>query len=403
MRFLIVDDDPNKISIIKGFLIEKGLCETDILTTEHAAGARKLLERESIDVLLIDVLLPVRRGASPDGRNSVELLRQIVEDGTTPSPRYIFGITASRDALERHGEDFQSLVTQVFHVAPCEDSWRVSLGALLLLLRRVEDSRTFNDYDICVLTALRNPEFVAVNDIWPMQFGEEKLLGSNIIYRTGTVELYGAYKRVICAHLSQMGPIASTHATTALLNEFRPRVLLMTGICGGFRDKVSIGDLIVAEISWDWQAGKWNDQGNLATASDQRGCAARLLAESRGLNTALNDFYAACKGPRPSQPPSLILGPMVTGSSVIASSDIQRIFRGQHRNMVGVDMECYGLYYAAENHVGAPVDVICLKAVSDLADHAKGDNFHEYCSRLSAFASLELVRRYFRNGEISQE
>jgi nucleoside phosphorylase len=87
---------------------------------------------------------------------------------------------------------------------------------------------------------------------------------------------------------------------------------------------------------------------------------------------------------------------MVTGSSVVASTDIQTLFRDQHRKMVGIDMECYGLYYAADQHGGSPVKVVCIKSVSDLADRAKGDDFQAYCSHMSAMVGLETVRGYFR-------
>jgi hypothetical protein len=58
-------------------------------------------------------------------------------------------------------------------------------------------------------------------------------------------------------------------------------------------------------------------------------------------------------------------------------------------------MECYGLYYAAENHAGAPVRTICVKGVSDLADRAKKDSIQAYCSHMSAVATLEVLKRFF--------
>lgn len=395
MKILVVDDDPNKLSVVKSFLVDQGIVANDILAAEHAAGARKLLEQVQVDVLLIDVLLPARYGAVPRGEDSVELLRQIVDDGTTRAPRYIVAMTASLDAQTAFDDEFKSLVTQVLHVAPGEGAWRDSMKALLQLLGRVQAAEGTNDYDICVLDALRSPELEAVIANWPLTLGGETLLRKNILCRTGNLTLDGTIRRVVCAHLSQMGPIASAHAATALLAEFRPRVLLMTGICGGFADQVELGDVLVAEKSWDWQAGKWTEAGTLATASDQRGAAAELVAKARaaeGVVPVLHDTY---QGIKPSTTPKLVVGPMVTGSSVIASLDIQKVFREQHRKMAGVDMECYGLYYAAENHTGAPVRAICIKAVSDLADRAKSDNIQKYCSYMSAGVSLEMLKRFF--------
>ena len=193
-----------------------------------------------------------------------------------------------------------------------------------------------------------------------------------------------------------MGPIASAHAATALLQEFRPRILVMTGICGGFSDHVSIGDVVVAEKSWDWQAGKWSSEGTLATALDQRDGAAELLAEAQTVGEMLGDIHRAFQGVCPTNVPRLVVAPMVTGSSVVASSDLQRVFRNQHRKMAAIDMECYGMYYAALNHAGAPVRAICVKSVSDLADRTKSDDHQKYCSYISAVVALEIVRRHFR-------
>lgn len=396
MRVLIVDDDLKKIEAVRDYFVERGVDIGDIASAEHAAGARIILEQKIFDILLIDVLLPVRKNAHPRGEDSVELLRQIVDDGTTPAPRYIIGMTASLDAREAFAGDFNSLVTQILHIAPGEDAWRDSLAALLLLIKRVDTAENANDYDICVLNALRAPELEAVYESWPLHLGAEKLLRRNILCRTGTITLDGSERRIACAHMSQVGPVASTHAATALIAEFRPRVLLMTGICGGFADHVNVGDIVVAETSWDWQAGKWTDQGTLATALDQRDASAELVASTRGVEAeVLTGLHKGYPNAKPDTIPRLVIGPMVTGSSVVASLDIQKVFRGQHRKMVAVDMECYGLYYAAENHPGAPVRTICIKSVSDLADRTKGDDFQNYCSHMSALVALDVVRRHF--------
>lgn len=418
MRFLVVDDDPQKLQLVRTFLVEQGINTDDILQADHAAGARITLASGSVDVLLIDVLLPARRGAPALGQNCVELLRQIMEDGTTPAPRHILGMTASADTRAEFEADFQSLVTRVLHIAPGEHRWKQDLGGFLVYLRHVTSAREAHDFDICVLNALRAPELSGLLEAWRPRLGAEQLLGRNIIYQTGTVTFDGVERRLVCSHLAQMGPVASTHAATALLSEFRPRVILMTGICGGFADHVNIGDLVVAEKSWDWQAGKWKDGGaapaesqmsdppvdaanrgfhaRLETALDQRDASPELIADAQALSNSIPAIHAAYQGNKPERVPKLVVGPMVTGSSVVASTDIQTLFREQHRKMVGVDMECYGLYYAAQQHGGSPVKVICIKSVSDLADRAKGDDFQAYCSHMSAMVGLETLKGFFR-------
>lgn len=398
MRFLLVDDEQHKRDAIVSFLVSKGIERESIVVAEHAAAARVKLGESAFDVLLLDVLLPSRAGARPAGEHSVELLRQIVEDGTSTAPQFIIGITADAQGTVDYAAEFKTLVTQVVHFNPGDGVWQQMLAVVLQLLKRQEQAKQTNDYDVVVLDALRSPELENLLKVWPVNLSSEKLLCRNILHSTGTLALDGTTKRVACAHLSQMGPIASAHAAATLLTEYQPRLLVMTGICGGFSKEVSIGDLVIADKSWDWQAGKWTDERMLAPSIDPRDGAADLVAYARTIENAVKLAHDGFTGhEKPATPPKLVAGPMVTGSAVVASKDIQEMFKGQHRKMAGIDMECYGMYYAASNHGGAPVRTLCIKAVSDLADRAKADDLQQYCSYISAAAMLEVVRLHFRN------
>ncbi|MGZ8174009.1 MULTISPECIES: hypothetical protein [Methylobacter] len=120
---------------------------------------------------------------------------------------------------------------------------------------------------------------------------------------------------------------------------------------------------------------------------------------ARRIQSRLGDFQATFQGNIPDKRSALIIGPMVSGSSVVASIDIQKVFREQHRKMVAVDMECYGMYYAADMAVAPVPKTICIKSVSDLADRAKADDFHKYCSYMSARVALELMQDYWNGKE----
>lgn len=394
MRCLIVDDDQTKVDAVSSEIAACGVEANDILVATNAAEARLILSRQRIDLMLIDVLLPSRRGATPLGITSIELLREIIDDGTSYSPQNIVGITASADAMRDHESEFRQLTLQVIYVSPEVTEWREFIGNLFRFISRANATEAF-DVDICVLNALRRPELEAVHNTWPMQLSAEQLLNRSVLYQSGMVKINGEAKRIVCAHPSQMGPIASTHAAETILREFRPRVLMMTGICGGFSEHVSIGDVVVADKSWDWQAGKWTDEGTLLTALDQKEASSELVAYSQMAAPALDSFYNDFIGERPLNPPKLVTGPMVTGSSVVASRDIQHVFRQQHRKMVAVDMECYGLYYASAMSSSLHTKVVCIKAVSDLADRVKSDDFHRYCAEISARFGLEVLQRYF--------
>ena len=396
MHVLLIDDSELKINQLKKFLIDQGIDENDLLIAEDAVDASKKLLKHKIDLMLIDVLLPARKDAKPLADTSINLLRQIVEDEILPTPTHILGVTACEETRNAFDDQFRELVTNVLHVSADQDDWKKILQPYVQRLLRTENENTSFIYDVVILNALRKPELEAIHKSWPLNLSEEKLLGSNINCRTGHLNLdSGKTLKIACAHLNQMGPIAATHSTEVILRQLKPRVLIMTGICGGFSDTVSVGDVVVADKSWDWQAGKWTEGGTLQSASDPKEADYELVSLAKTIDADMQSLYESYKGYRPEEYPKLIPAPMVSGSSVVASADIQKVFRGQHRKMAAIDMECYGLYYSCANHHGQATKVICIKSVSDLADRAKDDNFHKYCSFISASVALRLIEKFF--------
>lgn len=134
-----------------------------------------------------------------------------------------------------------------------------------------------------------------------------------------------------------------------------------------------------------------------AVRPDQKDASSELVAIAQSIESKLNDFQSAFQGNVPRERATLVTGPMVSGSSVVASTDIQEVFKKQHRKMVAVDMECYGMYYAAAMKAGSLPKTICIKSVSDLADRTKSDDFHKYCSYMSALVALEIIQNYWKS------
>jgi nucleoside phosphorylase len=317
------------------------------------------------------------------------LLKQILEDGNYNPPKYIIGITADIDALHQHDDEFRRLTTSIIEVTPASN-WKESLRISINHEQTARANSTY-DYDVCVLTALADPELKAVLSVWKPIILSEEFLTCGVIAKLGTITCGVNQKKIVFTHLPQMGLVAATHTTEALLQKFKPRVLIMTGICGGFSDKVNVGDVVVADKSWDWQSGKWADNGILLPAPDSKDASRDLVALVRNIEPKLIQFLSSFQGNTPKTIPKLVIEPMVSGSSVVASTDIQQAFRNQHRKMAAVDMECYGVYYAAYMTTAPSPKVICIKSVSDLADRKKADDLQKYCSYISACVALDLV------------
>jgi adenosylhomocysteine nucleosidase len=177
-----------------------------------------------------------------------------------------------------------------------------------------------------------------------------------------------------------------------VIDLFQPSILAMSGICAGVQGNTKLGTVVVADICWEYQAGKWADTGfkiehyDVPLIPHVRTTLSQLIAkDEKGANLKVGLMDDPVKFE------SLVIAPMSTGSAVIASKDRLDEIGEQHRKMAALDMEMYGVYKSAEQ---APkkLQYFGVKTVVDLADSAKGDTYHEYGSILSARFAIEAIK-----------
>ncbi len=395
---LIVDDDENKLKAIRRELISSGIVDADIITVCDAASARRELAQTKFELLLVDIILPARAGATARADVGLELVSMILEDGELGAPRNIVGITADESTLASYNEQFRALTLQILLVDPARHEWKESLKKIVEFISITISRNEKFDIDVCFLSALKYPEYDAVIKNSSDWSAEQPCFGGPLVRKT-KVELGGKSRRIVAAYAPQMGPVTSAITANALISEYRPRVLVMTGICGGIDDKLNLGDLIIAEKSWDWQSGKWTDSGDFEPAPDQCSASQLLIDSALSLSDELIQMHHLYRGVKPTKPPALKAGPMVSGSAVVAQSAMHMMFKRQHRKSLAVDMECYGVYKAAET-CGVPKPaVICIKSVSDLANRDKSDDLQEYGSEITANFAFAMLNRYFTANE----
>jgi nucleoside phosphorylase/CheY-like chemotaxis protein len=392
ISILIADDDKVKIDMICRELVKSGISNDDIQSVTDLAAARNKLTENHYDLLLLDIVIPPRDNAKESAEHGVEFLRQIIDDELIPAPANIIGITSDSDANLQSQSEFKRMTTQILYIDPTLEEWKQSLKQLIA---KIYSSKTFNhDVDVCFITALRSPELSEICKL-PCNWSEEISLGNGMVYRKGIFLLGEKNIRVICLHCPQMGIVSSTLTTRIAIEIFKPRLMIMTGICGGIDGQVAIGDVILAEKSWDWQSGKWLDNGHFEIAPDQKDASGELISLARKSEGKLVELHRKFYGERPAVPSVLHVGPMVSGSAVVADPTMHERFISQHRKSMGIDMECYGVYFASSLSLEPKPKFICIKSVSDLANREKSNNFQQYCSYLSAQLGFELVAEYF--------
>lgn len=51
--------------------------------------------------------------------------------------------------------------------------------------------------------------------------------------------------------------VNATAITSRVLEHYSPSVICLSGICGGIGNDVHVGQLLITELCWEYQSGKW--------------------------------------------------------------------------------------------------------------------------------------------------
>ncbi len=201
----------------------------------------------------------------------------------------------------------------------------------------------------------------------------------------------------VCVKPPRMGLVDASVISARAIELLNPKLICMAGICAGFSEEVEVGTLIVSDVCWEHQAGKWSgdtfklEHYDITLENDVRVRLSQYIERNAPFDHLKAGQIASDKVLKQ----SVLLKPTVTGSAVIASEQRILEIRDQHRKLGGLDMEMYGLYRARELSMSKP---ICFgaKTVVDLADSAKADDVHEYGSVLSARFVVGAIKELLR-------
>jgi nucleoside phosphorylase len=109
--------------------------------------------------------------------------------------------------------------------------------------------------DIVMLVALEDTELKSILDL-PCSWTDNKIPFDPFVWHKGEISSAGAEYSIVVGAAPAMGMPAAAVTATKAISYFRPRLVVMTGICAGRKGKVNYGDVIVADPSWDLSSGK---------------------------------------------------------------------------------------------------------------------------------------------------
>jgi nucleoside phosphorylase len=189
-----------------------------------------------------------------------------------------------------------------------------------------------------------------------------------------------------------MGLVDASITGARALEAFNPRLISMAGICAGFPGEAELGALIVSEISWEHQAGKWRGEDfeireyQEPLDNDVRTALSQMIEQDRKLTKFASKPHEIAV---PHVDARIL--PTVSGSAVIASTHYSEIIRKQHGKVAGVDMEIYGVHRAAALF-GQHVMCFAAKTVVDHANEAKSNDLQQAGAILSARFVVQAIR-----------
>lgn len=398
MDILLMEDNPAKKgkllpclhSQAEGGRVDAVLCAEDAL---------RLLKERQYDLFVADLVIPWRCNAEEKESNAIEIFQKIDEEiGGVFRPKFSLTISAGQ-SLSLEAQEFFG--GRPWGIVRYDESSDECIEAIVQTCKFVKNeiqatSKSNRTCDVAIICALLEPEFAAIENLDLKWEAFEPLDGMQLI-RYGQFHLNGKIIRVAAAFCSKMGPVPTAVLTTKIITALQPKVLLMSGICAGIPGKAAIGDVIAADVSWDWQSGKYIDKSGVETfeiAPHQVNIdgAVKNIVLMFKRDRAFWDSLAIMSSKKNLNIPKLILGPMASGSSVLADERVvSRIKSTQHKNVTGLDMEVYAMYAAAEA-CGSSTKFIAFKAVCDNGDVKKSDDFQTYASEISAAAVFHFIK-----------
>lgn len=195
---------------------------------------------------------------------------------------------------------------------------------------------------------------------------------------------------IIAARQDEMGMTAAATLTMKLVEHFRPKYVIMPGIAAGTLDESSgeqmYGDIILADMLWNYSNGKYVSKDKAQIIFGEVGFLPRptIVEVDKEL---LNDFNKALNSK--DNETHVLIGAMASGAAVVANRLIlEKQIKGQFQTTKGLDMEGYGVAYAASHATEPRPKAIIAKSVCDFGDSRKSDIYQKF----AAHTSCEFVK-----------
>ncbi|MEO6889176.1 MAG: hypothetical protein ABI456_07985 [Ktedonobacteraceae bacterium] len=259
----------------------------------------------------------------------------------------------------------------------------------------IADTRRF---DVCVVCALAKEAKAFLDQVslrCEVQFQRAFHQGLKLDYYHTTISnSKGERLTLQVSWLPGNGPVETSLHLKPLFETFRPWFSAMTGICAGDKERVKLGDVIVAERAYFYDSGKFviNKEGKRGHLHG---------SDVYHVNTKVRSFQRMFDIRNVvATPPELVchIGSMASGSAVRGDHPFKTV-GFQLRDTLAIDMEGATFYRVAEEF--PEMSALLVKGVSDYADGEKNDLYHWQAATVSAMYMLAFIEEFVTEDRIS--
>lgn len=241
--------------------------------------------------------------------------------------------------------------------------------------------------DIAIICALEEELNAVLNmgkiqaDVWKELAVENS---NSLFYKTQIETESKKHLSVIAAKKTgtEMGSIVSASLTTEIIHRFQPKIVLLVGIAAGAKsNERKIGDILIANQVVDYDSGKLTAETYQRNSDSIDSNIANLFNRPDNYRNSLDQIYKKARSRYEAELDNLSLrginihsGKLLCGNKVIASDKVIEELKNNQRQFIGLEMESYGVYYAAKNASKNNPHFLCIKSISDFAGDEKNDS-----------------------------
>ena len=422
VKLLVIEDSDIKYQCVE----ERLRTELDdilliVTRARDYESALKSLNDEYFDFVIVDLLLP-GAGFGPSFVTSTKLVHMLMRGDLVP-PSFVIGLTEFADRAAEVGSVYREyfLALEIFNAT--EFGWAERIARQIRYMVRarfaaVKFRAESHSLDVLVLTARYEREFLPVRDLLfrGQEFGgRHALIEREVCF--GEIRGKEGTRGAAILGVNEVGLAPTASVLTHAISVFRPRLVVMLGMCCGFgipecAQPRKLGDVIISREVSLWDEAKYvegrdsmaagpRDRSKTRMIDDQIREAVAEIVETEGTRIAKAlrrerdktrwREVVARHAADMRETPEVTLSTTVSGSSLIADQEKVREILTRKPGAVGLEMENYAVYTAVDFVGGLKPSKLAIKGVADFGDGNKRDDVQELASTCAAITFANVL------------